>query len=217
MELPRHRRPCVPAALRRAAVLGAAPGPAAAGWARRRVRSQLFAWDLPACADVAELLVGELVTNALRHGRQPVTLRMARCLGGLVVEVSDSGAGLPLRQDRRIPTTSRDAACISSKRSRHVGGCAVAGAGRRCGSDSRARPTARRRAAYLSRFLMLRAIGRFVDDPGGGIGVRMAPSAWLDTALDRTIVLGYGARPAGAAAASRVARRRGTHGRARSS
>ncbi|NUP31684.1 MAG: ATP-binding protein [Streptomycetaceae bacterium] len=95
MELPRHRRPCVPAALSRQPSWELPPGPAAAGWARRRVRSQLFAWDLPACADVAELLVSELVTNALRHGRQPVTLRMARCLGGLVVEVSDSGAGLP--------------------------------------------------------------------------------------------------------------------------
>lgn len=95
MELPRHRRPCVPAALRRQPSWELPPGPAAAGWARRRVRSQLAEWDLPACADVAELLVSELVTNALRHGRQPVTLRMAHGPGGLVVEVCDSGAGLP--------------------------------------------------------------------------------------------------------------------------
>jgi anti-sigma regulatory factor (Ser/Thr protein kinase) len=59
------------------------------------VRLQLLRWDLAAYRDVAELLVSELVTNAYRHGRQPAALRMVRCPGGLLVEVSDSGAGMP--------------------------------------------------------------------------------------------------------------------------
>jgi len=47
--------------------------------------------------DVAELLVSELVTNALRHGSPPITMEVS-CLGeqGLRVRVSDGVPGAPL-------------------------------------------------------------------------------------------------------------------------
>ena len=44
-------------------------GPAAAGEARRQVRAAIGAWDIPVDPSVAELLISELVTNAITHER----------------------------------------------------------------------------------------------------------------------------------------------------
>lgn len=90
-----HGRPCVPGVLRRQQSWELPAGPEAAGRARRHVRRQLRGWDLSPWGAIAELLVSELVTNALRHGGQPMTLRMVRCFRGVLIEVSDSGADLP--------------------------------------------------------------------------------------------------------------------------
>jgi anti-sigma regulatory factor (Ser/Thr protein kinase) len=49
--------------------------------------------DLPAeTVATAQLLVSELVTNAVVHGREPIGLRISRDQGMLRVEVSDGGA-----------------------------------------------------------------------------------------------------------------------------
>ncbi|QGV76953.1 ATP-binding SpoIIE family protein phosphatase [Streptomyces ficellus] len=66
----------------------------AAGEARRLVRSQLERWSLPDLVDVTELVVSELVGNALRYGGGPDRLRLIRH-ERLCVEVSDSGPDLP--------------------------------------------------------------------------------------------------------------------------
>ncbi|MEU6736498.1 SpoIIE family protein phosphatase [Streptomyces physcomitrii] len=66
----------------------------AASTARRRVTEQLAAWGLDELADVTELVVSELVGNALRYGKGPGQLRLLRG-ERLVVEVSDSGPDLP--------------------------------------------------------------------------------------------------------------------------
>src|SRR5215469_14901201 len=42
-------------------------GPAAAGTARRQVRSAIYAWNVPIDPATAVLLTSELVTNAIRH------------------------------------------------------------------------------------------------------------------------------------------------------
>ncbi|MBJ6640215.1 ATP-binding protein [Streptomyces sp. DHE7-1] len=60
--------------------------------ARGAVRGQLRGWDLDCVADLAALLVSELVTNSLRHATGPIGVRLvrpARLGGTLLVEVSD--------------------------------------------------------------------------------------------------------------------------------
>ncbi|MEV4946956.1 SpoIIE family protein phosphatase [Streptomyces sp. NPDC053755] len=66
----------------------------AAGAARSLVTGQLAAWGLTELADVCELVVSELVGNALRYGNGPGELRLLRG-ERLVVEVSDTGPDLP--------------------------------------------------------------------------------------------------------------------------
>ncbi|WP_406065226.1 SpoIIE family protein phosphatase [Streptomyces sp. NBC_01077] len=66
----------------------------AASVARGLVTDQLDAWDLAELADVCELVVSELVGNALRYGNGPGRLRLLRG-ERLVVEVSDTGPDLP--------------------------------------------------------------------------------------------------------------------------
>ncbi|MEU6883245.1 SpoIIE family protein phosphatase [Streptomyces sp. NPDC046712] len=66
----------------------------AASAARNLVTDQLAAWGLAELADVSELVVSELVGNALRYGNGPGQLRMLRG-ERLVLEVSDTGPDLP--------------------------------------------------------------------------------------------------------------------------
>ncbi|MFE8920520.1 ATP-binding SpoIIE family protein phosphatase [Streptomyces rochei] len=69
--------------------------PAEVGRARAAVREQLHAWGLPHLADTAELLVSEVVTNAVRHARaRPVDLRLVRA-DTLLCEVDDDDHDLP--------------------------------------------------------------------------------------------------------------------------
>ncbi|MET8897643.1 ATP-binding protein [Streptomyces albogriseolus] len=69
-----------------------AADPSAVRAARGAVREQLHRWELGGVADLAELLVSELVTNALRHATGPVGVRLTRPegrTGVLLLEVSD--------------------------------------------------------------------------------------------------------------------------------
>jgi anti-sigma regulatory factor (Ser/Thr protein kinase) len=60
--------------------------------ARRLVHDHTAALD-PRLREDAGLMVSELVTNALRHGRGPVTLRLTADSDGVRVEVADRGSG----------------------------------------------------------------------------------------------------------------------------
>ncbi|MFD7445214.1 SpoIIE family protein phosphatase [Streptomyces sp. NPDC059909] len=76
-----------------------APEPSEVRRARRLVREQLAAWALDEPADTMELLVSELVTNAVRHaagdtGGGPIELRLVRT-EALLCEVADAGHVLP--------------------------------------------------------------------------------------------------------------------------
>ncbi|MDH6515481.1 serine phosphatase RsbU (regulator of sigma subunit)/anti-sigma regulatory factor (Ser/Thr protein kinase) [Streptomyces sp. SAI-135] len=69
--------------------------PAEVGRARAVVREQLHDWGLARLADGAELMVSELVTNALRHSHsRPVELRLVR-EDTLLCEVDDDDHDLP--------------------------------------------------------------------------------------------------------------------------
>ncbi|HEV2640483.1 MAG TPA: SpoIIE family protein phosphatase [Actinocrinis sp.] len=73
--------------------LNSAPTIAAQG--RALVRDQLADWHLDGLADTAELLVSELVTNALRYGRGDIGLRLLRNATSLVCEISDGLESAP--------------------------------------------------------------------------------------------------------------------------
>ena len=61
---------------------------------RELTRRTLATWGLSDLADTVELLVSELVTNALRHGAGDIGLRLIRA-GSLLCEVRDDGHELP--------------------------------------------------------------------------------------------------------------------------
>lgn len=63
--------------------------------ARTQARDVLAGWGLHDHAETVELLVSELVTNAVRHGSGPVTLRLLRT-GRLLCEVYDTERELPV-------------------------------------------------------------------------------------------------------------------------
>ncbi|MFD5317570.1 SpoIIE family protein phosphatase [Streptomyces sp. NPDC127098] len=66
--------------------------------ARGLTRETLEAWELPDLCDTAELLVSEVVTNAVRYAERPVTVRLLR-MDVLRCEVGDDVPQLPrLRQ-----------------------------------------------------------------------------------------------------------------------
>ncbi|MFJ9913461.1 ATP-binding protein [Actinacidiphila glaucinigra] len=70
--------------------------PESAATARRLARSVLRLWGLPQFDDVVELLVSELVGNAVRHtGARTFGLRMLRRRGWIRVEVRDPSRALP--------------------------------------------------------------------------------------------------------------------------
>ncbi|MFE3555800.1 SpoIIE family protein phosphatase [Streptomyces sp. NPDC059193] len=68
--------------------------PAVVAEARHLVLDQLTAWDLDELAFSTELIVSELVTNAIRHAGGPVRLRLIRA-DTLTCEVSDSSNTQP--------------------------------------------------------------------------------------------------------------------------
>ncbi len=72
-----------------------APDPSEVPRARELVREQLLEWGLLSIERTAELIVSELVTNAVRHARGgPVRLRLVRS-GTLLCEVEDADHTLP--------------------------------------------------------------------------------------------------------------------------
>jgi anti-sigma regulatory factor (Ser/Thr protein kinase) len=70
------------------------PDPARVAATRQAAAEQLAAWGLEETAFVTELVVSELVTNAIRYGEPPVQLRLIRDRT-LICEVSDSSSTSP--------------------------------------------------------------------------------------------------------------------------
>ncbi|GDY79771.1 hypothetical protein SAV31267_092560 [Streptomyces avermitilis] len=76
--------------------------PAAVAKAREWTTRQLTLWGLDDLLFATELIVSELVTNAIRYGRPPMDLRLIRH-NALVCEVTDSSSTQP--RLRRARTT----------------------------------------------------------------------------------------------------------------
>ncbi|MFJ8072874.1 SpoIIE family protein phosphatase [Streptomyces sp. NPDC096176] len=76
------------------------PEDAAPGRARRLARRALARWGLEDLSDSVELLVSEVVTNAVRYAERPVTLRLLRT-DVLRCEVGDDSPQLPRQRRAR--------------------------------------------------------------------------------------------------------------------
>ncbi|QIQ01211.1 SpoIIE family protein phosphatase [Streptomyces liangshanensis] len=68
--------------------------PASVATARQAATEQLAAWGLTAASFITELVVSELVTNAIRYGEPPIRLRLIRD-HTLICEVSDASSTSP--------------------------------------------------------------------------------------------------------------------------
>ncbi|MFE4519253.1 SpoIIE family protein phosphatase [Kitasatospora sp. NPDC056783] len=68
--------------------------PAAVGGVRAAVAERLTAWGLEEAAFVTELILSELVTNAIRYGSGPIRVRLLRDRS-LICEVSDGSSTSP--------------------------------------------------------------------------------------------------------------------------
>ncbi|MFI0960212.1 SpoIIE family protein phosphatase [Streptomyces sp. NPDC021080] len=62
---------------------------------RKQVSGQLEVWGLTVATFTAELVVSELVTNAIRYGEPPIRLRLIHDSETLICEVSDSSHTAP--------------------------------------------------------------------------------------------------------------------------
>ncbi|MGW0769320.1 SpoIIE family protein phosphatase [Streptomyces sp. NPDC002676] len=71
-----------------------APDPAQVAVLRQATGEQLAVWGLDEAAFVTELVVSELVTNAIRYGEPPIQLRLIRDRA-LICEVSDASSTSP--------------------------------------------------------------------------------------------------------------------------
>ncbi|MEU1622468.1 SpoIIE family protein phosphatase [Streptomyces sp. NPDC005722] len=81
--------------------------PAAVARVRDEVNAKLADWGLEDRAFATELIVSELVTNALRHGRAPIRLRLVKDRS-LICEVTDGSNAAPhLRRARTFDEGGR--------------------------------------------------------------------------------------------------------------
>ncbi|MEV0242685.1 SpoIIE family protein phosphatase [Streptomyces sp. NPDC050674] len=77
------------------------PDPAAVARARKMAGDQLAEWGLAEAEFATELIVSELVTNALRYGGAPIELRLIRD-STLICEVSDGSSTAPHLRRARV-------------------------------------------------------------------------------------------------------------------
>ncbi|WP_262391485.1 ATP-binding SpoIIE family protein phosphatase [Nocardiopsis sp. CNR-923] len=75
--------------------------PAVVQHARELACGQVAAWGLEDCVLTTELIVSELVTNAIRYGNPPIRLRLIRD-ATLICEVSDTGSAAPHLRRARV-------------------------------------------------------------------------------------------------------------------
>jgi anti-sigma regulatory factor (Ser/Thr protein kinase) len=72
--------------------------PVEVGRAREVARIALPRWGIAEHIGLVELIVSELVSNAVRHGEGPIEVRVSYACGDLWTEVHDQGQGRPVRQ-----------------------------------------------------------------------------------------------------------------------
>ncbi|MFR0354200.1 SpoIIE family protein phosphatase [Streptomyces sediminimaris] len=94
--------------------------PAVVADARKEAARQLAEWDLEELAFTTELVVSELVTNAIRYAAAPIRLRLIRD-GSLICEVSDGGATAPHLRHPRVTDEGGRGLLLVSRLSRRWG------------------------------------------------------------------------------------------------
>jgi anti-sigma regulatory factor (Ser/Thr protein kinase) len=105
--------------------------PQSAAAARHRLSGTLRDWALPVDLDTAQLLLSEVVTNAIRHGTDPaardavITIELAETRAGLRVEVRDPDQGL-LIGSRPVPRDGGQTDLTESGRGLEVVGALAA-------------------------------------------------------------------------------------------
>ena len=106
--------------------------PANVSRARHELREELREWGLSALADTAEVVLSELLTNAVRHARTPVgrhiETRYQMTTDGLRIEVHDANL--------TFPTMPPKAPSEDEESGRGLG-LVAALTGGRCGVDAR--------------------------------------------------------------------------------
>ena len=90
----------IPAGPVASAAITLPPEPRAVATARRFVGVRLTQWGHAGHIDTACLLVSEILTNAVRHARAPVGLRLHCTAREIVTEITDDSTHLP---QRRLP------------------------------------------------------------------------------------------------------------------
>ncbi|MFD1933684.1 MULTISPECIES: ATP-binding protein [Nonomuraea] len=91
---PAYREPQLDADVR-CASWSLPPDASSVAWARHLIRARLASWALDGPSEVAQLLVSELVTNAVRHARGPYRLVLYVVEDLLRCEVQDADEILP--------------------------------------------------------------------------------------------------------------------------
>jgi len=85
----------------RVAVWNVASDPSAVAQTRKDTGKRLSAWGLTDLTDTTELIVSELVTNAIHYGAPPITLRLIQDRT-LICEVADSSSTAPHLRRARV-------------------------------------------------------------------------------------------------------------------
>ncbi|WP_232792191.1 ATP-binding protein [Actinacidiphila yeochonensis] len=77
--------------------------PRSAGEARHALRERMGVWGLADSADVAELVLSELFTNALRHSKAPsdrlIETHFEQLPDGVRIQVHDAGDSVPISRE----------------------------------------------------------------------------------------------------------------------
>jgi anti-sigma regulatory factor (Ser/Thr protein kinase) len=80
--------------------------PAQVRRAREYVRQLLPGWGLGGHTELSEIIVSELVTNAIVHGAGPINVSVSPAHDELLIEVRDQGPGRPVRHQPTIDDES---------------------------------------------------------------------------------------------------------------
>ncbi len=114
--------------------------PAIVAQARQHTTTQLTTWNLTDTTFTTELIVSELVTNAIRYGHPPIQLRLIHHNHTLTTEVSDTSNTTPTCA-APAPTTKEDAASSSSANSPNAGAPATPPPAKPSGPNKPSPPT----------------------------------------------------------------------------